>query len=294
MESTSAGSQEPETRLAQIRTLTAILVAITIALFAARGWAVEIATGDAEARGVVQKLGESIVAAMKINDLDTRRCMLAQSAGPSVDFKALGAGVLAYAEVQVPANQRAEIMEGLTAYIARIIIDEINQIHPDIAKLGASAVKSRNEISVAMPLAGPNRTIDAEWVVKNSGAGWRVTDIMVSGYSLTAHYGGLLGRRVKGSVEQLADMMSAERKLAPRFLAFARTDTAYAPQPAVQPASATPATRPVAQPAVANNNDQRLAPPPPRFELAGMQPAPRAGKKPIDEWKLEQLTDLLR
>lgn len=266
MDSTSAGSQGPPIR----RNATiwiAALIAVTACLATAPGRAVEIASGEAEARRVVQKLGESILAAMRINDLDARRRMLTQSAGPAVDFNTLGAGVLAYAEVQVPSNQRAEVMEGITAYIARIIVDEINQIHPDQAKLGPSAARNRNEVGVAMSLASPNRTIDAEWVVKNSGAGWRVTDIIVSGYSLTAHYGSQLGRRVKGSIEQLADMMSAERKLAPRFQAAPRTDMAYTPPPGVQTASARPASAPQAA---------------------------RAEKKPLDDWKLEQLTDLLR
>lgn len=311
MDGISAGSQEPKSSYG-INHGIAALVAVLFALATPQGWAAEIVSGEAEARRVVKTLGDSILTALKVNDLDARRRMLIASAVPAVDFRTLGAGVLAHAQVQVPAGQQADIMEGLTAYIARAIIDEIEQVHPREARLGASTVKSANEVRVAMALAGPNRSIDADWVVKHSAAGWRVTDIFVSGYSMAGHYGGILGRRVAGSVEQLADMMSAEKRRIPRFTELARVEKAIDQRPAHARVDATYA-RPAAQPvthAAAPGNQQRLAPPAPRVDLAQAQPqayrmmqtndwrpAPPVApptKRPIDEWKLDQLNDLLR
>lgn len=314
MDSISAGSQGSDI-LSRVEHGIAALFAIVLSLASPHARAAEIVPGEAEARRVVQNLGESILAALKINDLDARRRMLIATAAPAVDFKTLGAGVLAHAQVQVPQGQRAEIMEGLTAYIARTIIDEIEQVHPREAKLGATTVKSRNEVRVAMALAGPNRTIDADWVVKQSEAGWRVTDIFVSSYSLAGHYGGILGRRVAGSVEQLADMMSAEKKRMPRLTELARVEKALDQRPAqagaparVEVAYAQPAAAPGKRVAMAN--DRHLAPSAPRGEPARTQlpvyrmmqadsrqpapPATRVAKRPIDEWRLDQLTDLLR
>lgn len=282
-----AGSQVSAVS-SQFSRFTAALFALALLLsFAGLARSAELG-GEAEARRVVQGLGESIVEAVKINDLAQRRRLLTATAAPAVDFKALGAGLLAHAEVQVPPGQQAEITEGLTAYISRIILDEIDQIHPSEAKLGAATAKGPNEIRVAMALAGPNRKIDADWVLRNSGTGWRVTDIVVSGYSLTAHYGAMLARRVRGSVEQLADMMSTERRNAPRPAPMLASAPAAAPVAApIALATAAPAVVPVAVPATS----------PARMEVArpvGPQLASTAASAVAkDDWKL-RLTDLLR
>ena len=291
MDRISAGSQEPKSPYRIIRGIAA-LFAIIFILAPSQTQAADIASGEAEARRVVKELGDSILTALKVNDLDARRRMLIASAAPAVDFKTLGAGVLAHAQVQVPQGQRAEIMEGLTAYIARAILDEIEQVHPREIVLGASTVKSASEVRVAMALAGPNRTIDADWVMKQSDTGWRVTDIFVSGHSMAGHYGGILGRRVAGNVEQLADMMSAEKKRAPRLTELARTEKAadQRPAPARVEVAYTPPSAPA--PRVDQVQAQQLS-----YRTAQMndrQPAPPAAKRPTDNWKLELITDLLR
>ena len=161
---------------------------------------------------VVQVLGEQTVAAAKVEDKDARRKLLAEAATPAVDFKTIGAGVLAHTGIKVPTGMEAEVMDGVINYVAGQIITEIERVRPEQAKLGASSVKSEKEVRVGMLLAGVKDQIDADWVVKKQPEGWRVTDVMVSGHSLTAHFGGQLSRRSRGELEQLVEFLRAETK----------------------------------------------------------------------------------
>jgi len=167
---------------------------------------------DSDARRVVQTLGEQTVAATKIEDKDARRRSLLEAATPAVDFKTIGAGVLAHAGVKVPGGREAEVMEGVIAFVSNQVINEIDRIRPEEAKLGESKPKSEDEIRVPMLLAGVRDKIDADWVVKKTAEGWRVTDVMVSGNSLTAHFGGTLARRSRGELEQLIEFLRAEQQ----------------------------------------------------------------------------------
>jgi ABC-type transporter MlaC component len=172
-----------------------------------------IASADeADAKRVVQNLGEQAVAANKIEDKGERRRSLLDAATPAVDFKTIGSGVLAHAGVKVPSSREAEVLEGVIAYVSNQVINEIDRIRPEEAKLGEAKPKSEDEVRVPMLLAGVKDRIDADWVVKKTAEGWRVTDVMVSGNSLTAHFGGTLARRTRGEVDQLIEFLRAEQQ----------------------------------------------------------------------------------
>ncbi len=167
---------------------------------------------DTDAKRVVQTLGEQTVAATKIEDKDARRRSLLEAASPAVDFRTIGAGVLAHSGVKVPGGREAEVMEGVIAYVSNQVISEIDRIRPEEAKVGEAKPKAEDEVRVPMMLAGIRDKIDADWVVKKTAEGWRVTDVMVSGASLTAHFGGTLARRSRGELEQLIEFLRAEQQ----------------------------------------------------------------------------------
>ncbi|MCK6454797.1 MAG: ABC transporter substrate-binding protein [Alphaproteobacteria bacterium] len=186
---------------------TMILSAFVLALSGPAAFA-----DEADAKRVVQTLGEQTVAANKIEDKDERRRSLLAAAAPAVDFKTIGAGVLAHAGVKVPGGREQEVMEGVIAYVSNQVINEIDRIRPEEAKVGEIKAKGEDEVRVPMQLAGVRDRIDADWVVKKSAEGWRVTDVMVSGASLTAHFGGTLARRSRGELEQLIEFLRAEQQ----------------------------------------------------------------------------------
>lgn len=167
---------------------------------------------EADARRVVQTLGEQTVAATKIEDKGERRRSLLEAAAPAMDFKTIGSGVLAHAGVKVPTSREAEVLDGVIAYVSNQVINEIDRIRPEEAKIGDSKPKSGDEVRVPMLLSGVKDKIDADWVVKKTAEGWRVTDVMVSGNSLTAHFGGTLARRSRGEIDQLIDFLRAEQQ----------------------------------------------------------------------------------
>lgn len=188
---------------------TMILTAFILGFSSTLGFAQDAAD---TAKRVVQELGDQTVAAAKIEDKDARRKSLADAATPAMDFQAIGAGVLAHTGVKVPTGMQAEVMDGVINYVARQIIGEIERIRPEQAKVGASAAKSQEEVRVGMVLAGMKDQIDADWVVRKQPVGWRVTDVMIAGNSLTAHFGGQLARRSRGELEQLVEFLRAETK----------------------------------------------------------------------------------
>jgi len=167
---------------------------------------------EADATKVVQTLGEQTVLAAKIDDKEERRKQLIGAATPAFDFKTIGAGVLSHTGVQVPPARESEVIEGVIAFVSRSVINEIERIRPEEAKVGASNVKSDSEVRVGMLLSGVRDQINADWVVRKQAEGWRVTDVMISGNSLTAHFGGQLARRSRGELEQLVEFLKAEQK----------------------------------------------------------------------------------
>lgn len=186
-------------------------VALATLAFGMSG-AVADETSDADAKKVVQTLGEQTVAAIKVEDKDARRKALIEAANPAFDFNTIGAGVLSYAGVQVPTGRQAEVMEGVIAYVSRSVINEIERIRPEEAKVGATSAKSDDEVRVPMLLAGIRDQINADWVVKKQAEGWRVTEVMVSGNSLTQHFGGVLARRARGELDILVEFLKSEQK----------------------------------------------------------------------------------
>lgn len=192
--------------------LSAFVAAAAFGAIGLAGTATADETSDADAKKVVQTLGEQTVAAIKIDDKDARRKSLIDAATPAFDFRTIGAGVLSYSGVQVPLGRQAEVMEGVIAYVSRSVINEIERIRPEEAKVGASNVKSEDEVRVGMLLAGVRDQINADWVVRKQAEGWRVTEVMVSGNSLTAHFGGVLARRARGELDQLVEFLRAEQK----------------------------------------------------------------------------------
>ncbi len=190
--------------------LSALVAAVAFGPIAMMGAAV--ADEAADAKKLVQTLGEQTVQAAKIEDKEERRKSLIEAAAPAFDFRTIGTGVLSHTGVQVPSGRQAEVIDGVIAFVSRSVINEIERIRPEEAKLGASSVKSDSEVRIGMLLAGVRDQINADWVVKKQAEGWRVTDVMVSGNSLTAHFGGVLARRARGEFEQLVEFLKAEQK----------------------------------------------------------------------------------
>jgi phospholipid transport system substrate-binding protein len=168
--------------------------------------------GDAGARKLVQTLGEQTVQAAKIEDKEERRKLLIEAAAPAFDFRTIGTGVLAHTGVQIPSGRQAEVIDSVISFVSRAVINEIERIRPEEAKLGATSVKSDSEVRVGMSLFGVRDQINADWVVKRQAEGWRVTDVMVAGNSLTAHFGGILARRARGELDQLVEFLKSEQK----------------------------------------------------------------------------------
>lgn len=173
---------------------------------------IAVKADEADAKKIVQTLGEQTVQAAKVEDKEARRKQLIDAAAPAFDFKTIGAGVLAHTGVQVPPARESEVIEGVIAFVSRAVINEIERIRPEEAKLGASSVKGDGEVRVAMVLSGVRDQINADWVVRKVPEGWRVTEILIAGNSLTAHFGGQLARRSRGEFEQLVEFLKAEQK----------------------------------------------------------------------------------
>jgi len=165
----------------------------------------------AEVRTVVQKLGEQTVAAFQANEVDERRKLLAEAA-PAFDFMEIGRGVLNHANVKVPTNREPEILDGVSIYVKRVMASELERIRPEKAEIGNVALKGPAEARVALILAGPQDQLAGDWQLKKSEAGWRVTDIFVSGNSLVSHLGGKLSRHAAGGIEQLDEFLKGERE----------------------------------------------------------------------------------
>jgi phospholipid transport system substrate-binding protein len=168
--------------------------------------------GDAGARKLVQTLGEQTVQAAKIEDKEERRKLLIEAAAPAFDFRTIGTGVLAHTGVQIPSGRQAEVIDSVISFVSRAVINEIERIRPEEAKVGATSVKSDSEVRVGMSLSGVRDQINADWVVKRQAEGWRVTDVMVAGNSLTAHFGGILARRARGELDHLVEFLKSEQK----------------------------------------------------------------------------------
>ena len=62
-----------------------------------------------------------------------------------------------------------------------------------------------------MSLEGPQDSIDGMWQFKKTEDGWKVTDIAVTGGTLTAHFGEKLSRHARG-VDQLVEYLRNQQQ----------------------------------------------------------------------------------
>ncbi len=169
------------------------------------------AAATADVRAVVQRLGDRTIAAFAADGPERRRRLLAEAA-PALDFQEIGRNVLNYAGIKVPENREPEIIDGIAAYVKRVMATELERIRPEKAEIGRIEAKGEAEAHVALTLAGPQDELKGDWQLKKSGEGWRVTDILVAGNSLASHLGGKLSRHAAGGIEQLDEFLKGERE----------------------------------------------------------------------------------
>ena len=163
----------------------------------------------AEVKRVAQTLGEQTVAAIKVEEKDERRRLLEAAAAPAIDFRAIAQGVLNYAGARVPDNSEAEVVDEVVGFMTHVIVSELERIRPETATIGDVSVKD-GEARVSMSLAGAKDAIDGDWKFKKKGNAWKVTDIAVTGGTLTAHFGEKLSRHARG-VDQLVEYLRAQQ-----------------------------------------------------------------------------------
>lgn len=181
-----------------------LLVAGTAPLFAAE------ADAAAEVKRVAQTLGDETVAAIKVEEPAERRRLLKAAAEPAIDFRAIAQGVLNYAGAKVPDAREAEVVDQVIGFMTHAIVSELERIRPETAKVGDTTVKNDN-IRVAMSLEGPRDSIDGLWHFKKVGDAWKVTDIAVTGGTLTAHFGEKLSRHARG-IDQLVEYLRSQQQ----------------------------------------------------------------------------------
>ncbi len=181
-----------------------LLVAGTAPVFASETGAA------AEVKRVAQTLGDETVAAIKVEDPAERRRLLKVAAAPAIDFRAIAQGVLNYAGAKVPASREAEVVDQVVGFMTHAIVSELERIRPETAKVGDATVKN-DTIRVAMSLDGPQDSIDGLWHFKKIGDTWKVTDIAVTGGTLTGHFGEKLSRHARG-VDQLVEYLRSQQQ----------------------------------------------------------------------------------
>ncbi len=164
-----------------------------------------------EAKRIAQTLGEQTVAAMKVEDKADRRRLLEAAGQEAIDFRAIAQSVLNYAEARVPDNREAEVIQQVVAYMTNVILTELERIRPETVTVGDASVKNPNEVRVPMSLDGAQGSIDGQWHFKKSGDGWKVTEIGVTGGTLTAHFGEKLSRHARG-VDQLVEYLRNQQQ----------------------------------------------------------------------------------
>lgn len=164
-----------------------------------------------QVRAAVKKLGDQTVAAFAVVEADKRRKLLAEAA-PAFNFDEIGRGVLNYAGVKVPTSREPEVIEGLSAYVKRVMATELERIRPEKAQIGNVEMKGDAQAKVNLTLAGPQDQLAGEWLLRKDTTGWRVVDILVSGNSLTSHLGGKLSRQASGGLDQLIEFLKGERE----------------------------------------------------------------------------------
>lgn len=190
---------------------TAMLVAV-----ASNAWGADAPTDIGK---VASTLAAGVVAAAKSEAPGERLRLLREAAGPVMDMKTIGEGVLAYAGAKVPSSRQAEVLDQVVDYVGGRIVQEIERIRPERANVGPAEVKGESDAQLSMSLVGARDTIDVRWYFRKIGATWRIVDGEVSGSRLTTYFGEQLSRYAHG-VDQLVDYLRAQQK---RSLTASRT-----------------------------------------------------------------------
>lgn len=164
----------------------------------------------AEVKRIAQTLGEQTVAAIKLEEPAERRRMLRAAAEPAIDFRAIAQGVLNYAGAKVPDAREAEVVDHVVTFMTYTLLTELERIRPETAKVGDATVKD-DSIRVSMSLDGAQDSIDGVWHFKKFGDTWKVTDIGVTGGTLTGHFGEKLSRHARG-IDQLVDYLQSQQQ----------------------------------------------------------------------------------
>lgn len=164
----------------------------------------------AEVKRVAQTLGDQTVAAMKVEEPGERRRLLKAAAAPAINFRAIAQGVLNYAGAKVPDAREAEVVDQVVSFMTHAIVSELERVRPESAKVGDPTVKN-DTVRVPMSLEGPQDSIDGMWQFKRTEDGWKVTDIAVTGGTLTAHFGEKLSRHARG-VDQLVEYLRNQQQ----------------------------------------------------------------------------------
>ena len=183
---------------------TVLLVAGATPLFAGE------AEDTAQVKRVAQTLGEQTIAAIKVEEPAERRRLLKAAAEPAIDFRAIAQGVLNYAGAKVPDARESEVVDQVVGFMTHTIVSELERIRPETAKVGDATAKN-DIIRVAMSLDGAQDSIDGVWLFKKFGSTWKVTDIAVTGGTLTAHFGEKLSRHARG-VDQLVEYLRNQQQ----------------------------------------------------------------------------------
>jgi ABC-type transporter MlaC component len=195
--------------------LISILLAATCVPAAMAGTA-----GD-EAGLLVKQLGERTIAAVKLEGKPERRLQLIAAGALVMDYRTIGKSVLAYAGAKVSTGREVEVNEAVILFVSHQIISKIESVRPEKAEITKVDEKSPDMVVVDMALAGMQDTITAVWTVKRVADAWLITDISVSGVSLSMHFGQILARYA-GNIDELMKYLVANSPLKRENLTLAQ------------------------------------------------------------------------
>lgn len=165
-------------------------------------------SGD-EARALVQQLGDRTVVAIKLKGKQERRDQLIADGAPAMDYQTISKSVLAYAGAKVSSSRETEVADAVILFVSSQILDKIETVRPDKAEITKVDEKNADTVLVAMTLTGPQDSIVGVWTVKQAANVWLVTDVSVSGVSLSMHFGQKLARHADGGMDQLVAYLKA-------------------------------------------------------------------------------------
>jgi ABC-type transporter MlaC component len=195
--------------------LLSFLLAVSYVPIALAGTA-----GD-EAGLLVRQLGERTIAAVRLEGKPERRLQLIAAGALVMDYRTIGKSVLSYAGAKVSTGREVEVNEAVILYVSHQIISKIEGVRPEKAEITKVDEKSPDTVVVAMALAGVQDTISAVWTVKQVAGAWLITDVAVSGVSLSMHFGQILARHA-GNIDELMKYLAANSPLKRENLTLAQ------------------------------------------------------------------------